>query len=159
MTIRNNVTRLLDTNNISYTPHPLLGEKLSALEASEYIGVPPEQVYKTIVAVRTERGKPILGVVSAIAQVDLKILVKIVREKKVKLSSLDQAEKLTGLQSGGISPLALIHKGFDVVLDETALIHKVIYISGGQRELNISLSPHDLVKVTLAKVGDISNFL
>jgi Cys-tRNA(Pro)/Cys-tRNA(Cys) deacylase len=159
MTIRNNVTRMLDTNKIRYTSHSLPGQKLSALEAAEYIGVPPEQVHKTIVAVRTEQGKPILGVVSAIAQVDLKALAKVVGEKKVKLASLDQAEKLTGLQSGGISPLALIQKGFQVVLDETALIYKVIYISGGQRDLNISLSPQDLVTITHAKTGHISNFL
>ncbi|MBK8821174.1 MAG: hypothetical protein IPN58_00835 [Anaerolineales bacterium] len=62
-----------------------------------------------------------------------------------------EAEQLTGLQAGGISPLALIHKGFQVVIDSAARRFEKIYISGGQRGLDIQLRVEDLVKLVNAK--------
>ena len=67
-----------------------------------------------------------------------------------------EAEELTGLQAGGISPLALINKGFQVVVDSASQNFEEIYISGGQRGLNIQLHVADLVKLTNARVGGIS---
>jgi Cys-tRNA(Pro)/Cys-tRNA(Cys) deacylase len=63
---------------------------------------------------------------------------------------------MTGLQVGGISPLALINRGFQVVLDTSAQNHTHIYISGGQRGLDISLSPQDIISLTNAKIANIS---
>jgi Cys-tRNA(Pro)/Cys-tRNA(Cys) deacylase len=67
-----------------------------------------------------------------------------------------EAEKLTGLQAGGISPLALINKGFQVVLDQPAMERDEIHVSGGQRGLNISLPVEALVRLTNAQIGRIS---
>ena len=71
-------------------------------------------------------------------------------EKKVYLPTEREAEQLTGLQAGGISPLALINKGFQVVLDSSAQNYPEIHVSGGQRGLNIKLAVADLAKLTNA---------
>ncbi|HEX2981810.1 MAG TPA: YbaK/EbsC family protein, partial [Anaerolineaceae bacterium] len=68
-----------------------------------------------------------------------------------------EAEQLTGLQAGGISPLALINKGFQVVIDQTASAHAQIHISGGQRGLNLRLAPGDLATLTNARFAAISH--
>ena len=154
-TIRNNVTRLLDQRRIKYTAYELPVEKLGAEETALFLGVPPEVVYKTIVVVRTGGGKPILAVVPGCAGVDLKALARAVGEKKLKLTTQRDAEKLTGLQVGGISPLALINRGFQVVLDQSARGYAEIHVSGGQRGLNIRLPVADLVKLTQTHLANI----
>jgi Cys-tRNA(Pro)/Cys-tRNA(Cys) deacylase len=152
----NNITRLLDSRKIPYTAFELPNEKLGAIEAAQYMGVAPELVYKTIVVTREGRGKPILALVPGPKEVDLKALAKALGEKKVLLPSEREAERLTGLQAGGISPLALLQRGFQVVLDESALTHAEIYISGGQRGSNIRLPVEALITLTNARVALIS---
>jgi Cys-tRNA(Pro)/Cys-tRNA(Cys) deacylase len=129
--------------------------KSSALETARLLGVPPEQVFKTIVILREGKGKPILAVVPGSFEVNLKKLAKAVGEKKLALPTEREAEQLTGLQAGGISPLALLNKGFQVVLDELAGLFDEIHISGGQRGLNIRLNVSALVELTRALVADI----
>ncbi len=158
MPVRNNVTRFLDARNIKYIAHELPAEKLGALEAAQYIGAPAEQVFKTIVTIR-EKKKPVLAVVSGSCVVDLKLLAAFLGEKKMSLPTEREAEALTGLQAGGISPLALINKGFQVVIDSDAQAREQIYISGGQRGLNIQLPVADLIQLTNARVGKISKLL
>jgi Cys-tRNA(Pro)/Cys-tRNA(Cys) deacylase len=86
----------------------------------------------------------------------LKKLDKAVGEKKVYLTTQKEAEGLTKLQAGGISPLALINRGFQAVIDQSAQGHGEIHISGGQRGLNIRLPVQDLVKLTRARLAEIS---
>jgi len=157
MTMVNNVTRFLDSRKVTYQTHELPPEKLGAIEAAEILGVSPDRVYKTIVAIRTIPGKPILAVIPGNTELDLKLLAIVAGEKKIRLASHQQAEDLTKLQTGGISPLSLINKGFQVFVDRQALDYPTIYISGGQRGLNIQLSPNDLVKLTSARVETISH--
>lgn len=155
MTVINNVTRFLDSRKVKYAAHELPAEKLGAVEAAQQMGVPPEQVFKTIVILR-EKKKPTLAVVPGSRVVDLKLLAGFLGEKKVNLPTEREAEQLTGLQAGGISPLALINKGFQVVIDSTAQGYEQIYISGGQRGLDIQLRPDDLAKLVNARFGNIS---
>jgi len=154
--IRNNVTRLLDSRKINYTPYELPVEKIGAVEAARLLNVAPGLVYKTIVVMRDGKGKPILAVIPGDHSVDLKTLARVVNEKKLLLPSEREAEKITGLQAGGISPLALINRGFQVILDDSALSQAEIYISGGQRGLNIRLPVKDLVALTNARLASIS---
>jgi Cys-tRNA(Pro)/Cys-tRNA(Cys) deacylase len=151
----NNVTRLLEARKIPFTAYELPEEKLGALETARLIGVPAEQVFKTIVVTREAKGKPLLAVVPGANEVDLKALARAVGEKKVFLPTEREAESLTGLQAGGISPLALINKGFQVVLDESAMAYPEIHISGGQRGLNIRLPVSDLVGLVNARLANI----
>ena len=155
MTITNNVTRFLDSRKVKYTAHELPPEKLGAVEAADFMSVPHGQVFKTIVT-RREKGKPVLVVVPGPRVVDLKLLAAFLGEKKMFLPTEREAEQLTGLQAGGISPLALINKGFHVVLDSAAQTFEQIYISGGQRGMDIQLGVEDLVKLVNAKVGAVS---
>lgn len=157
MTKVNNVTRFLDSQQISYTAFVLPVEKLSAVEAAQFLKVPEKIVFKTIVILREVKGKPILALVPGSKEVDLKALAKVVDEKKVKAASQREAEQLTGLLTGGISPLALINRGFQVVIDQSALEYEWIYISGGQRGLNIRLVSQDLIELTKAQVAAISH--
>jgi Cys-tRNA(Pro)/Cys-tRNA(Cys) deacylase len=97
-----------------------------------------------------------LAVIPGPNNVDLKLLAAALGEKKVHLPTERQAEQLTGLQAGGISPLALINKGFQVVIDSAAQSYDEIHISGGQRGLNIKLRVADLIKLTNARLASIS---
>ncbi len=151
----NNVTRLLDQRKISYTACELPPEKLGAEEAARILGINISSVYKTIVVKREGKGKTILAIVPGDREVDLKLLAAAVGEKKVFLPTEREAESLTGLQAGGISPLALINKGFQVVLDESAHELKDVYISGGQRGLNIRLSPAAILNLTGGKYARV----
>ena len=156
MSFTNNVTRLLDARKIPYEAHVFPPEKLGALEVAQLMGVPPGQVFKTIVITRDKPRKPLLAVVPGPSVVDLKLLAAFLGEKKVYLPTEREAEQLTGLQAGGISPLALINKGFQVVIHSAAQSYERIYISGGQRGLDIHLRVDDLMKLTNAKMGNVS---
>lgn len=155
MVIKNNVTRLLDSRKVAYKTFSLPPEKRGAVETARLLDVLPELVFKTIVVVRTS-GKPILALVPGSYTADLKAVAKALGEKKVSLPTQAEAEKLTALQAGGISPLALLNKGFTVLLDLSARKHEHVHISGGQRGLNIRLRVDDLVKLTKAHVVQIS---
>ncbi|MCP4142071.1 MAG: Cys-tRNA(Pro) deacylase [Chloroflexi bacterium] len=154
--MKNNITRLLDSRKITYTAFELSAEKRGAIETARLLNISVDLVYKTIVLTR-KKGRSILVVIPAAHEVNLKKVAKIVGEKKVFLPTQNDAEKLTGLQAGGISPLALINKGFVVILNASVREHENIHISGGQRGLNIRLGVDDLIKLTQAKVGDVSN--
>ncbi len=156
MPVRNNVTRLLDAQKIPYETVQLdTSEKLSAVEVAARMGVPAEQVFKTIVIIREGRGKPILAVIPGPLEVDLKAVAEAVGEKKVSLPTQRGAESLTGLQAGGISALALINQGFEVLLDEFAEAFEEIYVSGGQRGLDVRLAVADFIRLTGAKLAGI----
>lgn len=153
--VKNNITRLLDSRKIAYTAFELPAEKLGALETARLLNVPPEQVFKTIVVAREGKGKPILAIIPGTAEVDLKALARCVNEKKLCLPTEREAEKLTGLQAGGISPLALINRGFQMILDSSAENYSGIHISGGQRGLNIHLSIRSLLELIQPMLADI----
>ena len=158
MPIINNVTRLLDSRKIPYTAFELPSEKLGALETARLLDVEPATVYKTIVVTREKSSgkKPLLVVIPGPNQVDLKALAAFLGEKKVYLPTEREAEALTGLQAGGISPLALLNKGFQVLLDASVREQTEIHISGGQRGLNIRLPVKALIRLTNARLAEIS---
>jgi Cys-tRNA(Pro)/Cys-tRNA(Cys) deacylase len=152
----NNVTRMLDAKKVPYQAFELPAEKLGAMTTARILGVPPEQVYKSIVILKEKSGKAILAVIPGPNEVDTKALAAALGEKKVHVSTQREAEQLTGLQTGGISPLALINRGFQVFLDQAATGFHEIHISGGQRGLNLRLKVTDLVKLTHARLAVIS---
>jgi Cys-tRNA(Pro)/Cys-tRNA(Cys) deacylase len=152
---KNNVIRLLNASKIDFEIFFLPGEKYSAAETAQFLNLDACQVYKTIVINRTRPGKPILAVVPGPDEVDIKKLARLVKEKKLKPATQKEAEAITGLLSGGISPLALINKGFQVVIDSTAVERSPIHISGGERGSNIKINTRDLIQLTGATTGDI----
>ncbi len=155
MTIANNVTRLLDSRRIKYTAFELPAEKLGAIETAKRLNVPVQMVFKTIVAARDKPGKPILAVIPGDCELDLKALASYLGEKKMRLPTQKEAEQMTGLLAGGISPLALINKGFQVVIDNSAQNFDMIHVSGGQRGLNLRLPVQALADLTRARFAEI----
>ena len=154
--LTNNVTRLLDSRKIKYEVFNLPREKLAAEQVARLMNAAPEIVFKSIVITRRGPGKPILAVVPGNQDVDLKKLAEIVGEKKVSPATQKEAENLTKLQTGGISPLALINRGFEILIHKSILDEDLIHISGGERGLNIRMTSGDLVKLVQARVADIS---
>jgi Cys-tRNA(Pro)/Cys-tRNA(Cys) deacylase len=157
MAPKNNVTRLLDAKGIEYTAFETPPEKLGALETAAFLNIPVERVYKTIVVTRIGTGRPILALVPGDREVDLKRLAAALGEKKLSLPTEREAERLTGLRAGGISPLALLNRGFQVVIDETALALPEIHVSGGQRGVNIRLPVAALSELTHARHAAITS--
>jgi Cys-tRNA(Pro)/Cys-tRNA(Cys) deacylase len=154
----NNITRMLDAKKIPYQSFELPQEKISALDTAELLQVAPELIYKSIVMTRSIPGsKPILAVIPANHQVDPSALAIYLKEKKVKPTSQAEAEKLTGLTAGGISPLALINKGFLILLAEQAATLEAIHVSGGELGLNLRINVKDLIKLTKARIAAISS--
>ncbi len=131
-----------------------------AAEIAAYKGLPPGQVCKTLVVqppAGEPRAKPMLVMVPADRQLDLKKLAKGVGAKKLKMATHAEAEALTGLQVGGISPLVLVNKGFAIYLDVAARPFPHIYVSAAQKGLNLKVAVKDLLKVTGARWIDASS--
>ena len=157
MTASNNVTRMLEARKVNFEAFEIPAEKLSALEVAELLKVDPFSVFKTIVVIRSKPGKPILAIVPGPLEVDLKKLADTVDEKKVFIPTMKEAEELTGLLAGGISALALINKGFQVLIDKSASEMESVLVSAGQRGLQVRLAPGDLAKLVNARFADIAS--
>ena len=156
MAIVNNVTRMLDSRKIKYASYELPPEKLGAQETAGLLGVDASIVFKTIVITREKPKKPLLVVLPGTRIVDLKLVAIAAGEKKATLPTEREAEAITGLQAGGISPLALINKGFMVVIDVSAQDFTEIHISGGLRGFNIKLGVDDLSELTKARFAAVT---
>jgi len=150
--------RLLESRKIPYIAktYDASGEFHSAAEAAQLLGAPVESVYKTLVVLREppKSGKPLLVMIAAHREVDLKLLAQSLGapKQKLRMATQREAESLTGLQVGGISALALLNRGFEIVLDEPARALDQIHISAGQRGVDLQLAVNDLVAVTNARV-------
>lgn len=128
----------------------------AAEEAAALLGVPPERVYKTLVALREGQpnARPIIVMVRALDQLDLKALARALGEKKLRMATMREAERLTGMQAGGISALALRRPVFDVCIDESARGAGRIHVSAGKRGVDLELAVEDLVRLTSARYVD-----
>ena len=150
---KTNAMRALEQRKIPYEAI-VYGEPTefhTATEVAEILGQPVDAVYKTIVVLR-DKGKPLLVMVAADREVDLRLLAKAIGEKRLRVATLKEAESLTGLQVGGISALALLNKGFEPLLDASARDQPTLYVSAGRRGMQIKLATGDLIKVTGAKL-------
>jgi len=146
-----NSMRILDQQNISFTVHEFPDTIHSATGVADTVGRPYEMVYKTLV-VLPNKGKLILVIIAADRELDLKKAAQATGHKKVQMAPHKEAERLTGLKTGGISALALLHKNFPVYLDRPALEQEHILVSAGQRGVNLELPVQDLIRITNANV-------
>lgn len=145
-----NSMRLLDQKKIDYTVREFPDTIHSADGVADYFGLPHHVVYKTLV-VLPAKGKPLLVMVAGSRELNLKQLARAVGEKKVQMAAKKDAERLTGLQTGGISALALMHKNFKVFIDRPALQLDTVLVSAGKRGVNLELAVSDLMNVTGAQ--------
>lgn len=143
---KTNAVRILEQLGIRFElreyevdPNDLAAETVAAK-----IGLPPEQVFKTLVA-RGDRNGVCLAVIPGNAMLDLKALAKATRDRKTDTVSLNEVLPLTGYVRGGVTALAC-KKDYPVYVDETAILWDVISISAGQRGIQILLAPDDYVR-------------
>jgi Cys-tRNA(Pro)/Cys-tRNA(Cys) deacylase len=155
--LTNNITRFLTRQSVQYAVHGLeTTEKKSAIEVAQILNKPPEVIFKTIVLTTGPTNKAILALVPANCQVNTKAVAQNLNEKKVTMTAQSEAERLTGLQAGGISPLALRNKPFRVIIDQTINSLDSVIISAGVRGWQIELLPVDLITLTRAIVAPIA---
>lgn len=149
--------RALDGKRIPYDVLTYPSDMRDAQEIAEILGLAPAAVFKTLVVMPPEAGKkPMLVMIPADTHLDLKKLAVVVGAKKLKMATHDDAEKLTGLQVGGISAVALLNKGFLVYIDATALNNPKICISAGKRGIQLRVATADIVKLTNARPVDVA---
>jgi Cys-tRNA(Pro)/Cys-tRNA(Cys) deacylase len=145
-----NSMRALEQHKVAYTVRAFPDTIHSADGVADYFGLSREMVYKTLV-VQPAQGKPILVLVAGYRELDLKKVAKALGQKKVQMATHKDAERWTGLQTGGISALALLHKHFAVYIDRPALALPRLLVSAGKRGVNLELAVADLLKITKAK--------
>ncbi len=148
--------KFLEGKKVRYQAFSYPSHLRDAVEVAQAVNFPPAQVFKTLVVPRPGPGKALLALVPAPRQLDLKKLAKAVGEKKLKMATQHEAEQLTGLQVGGISPLALLNRGFEVVMDASAGDLEQIVISAGERGQQIRMARVDFVQLTRARLADIA---
>ncbi|HRV94145.1 MAG TPA: aminoacyl-tRNA deacylase [Anaerolineae bacterium] len=155
MTEKLNSMRLLEQQKIKFTVREFPDTIHSADGVADHFGFPHDLVYKTLV-VLPPQGKPMLIMVAGSRELNLKKVAKATGHKKVQMASKKEAESLTGLQTGGISALALLHKNFTVYIDQPALELGHILVSAGKRGVNLELPVKDLMRVTKAKAVEVT---
>lgn len=146
----------LEAAGIAFELHPYEHDPRAAsfgVEAAEALGVPPAQVFKTLVV--DLDGSLAVGVVPVTGQLDLKALARALGGSKATMAQVPAAERATGYVTGGISPIGQ-KKRLPMVLDSSALDHAEVYVSGGRRGLDVALAPADLVRVTGASTAPIA---
>ena len=150
-TEKTNAARLLDREGIGYELREYAVDEndLSAPHVAEAIGMPPGQVFKTLVA-RGDRTGVLLACIPASAELDLKALAAAGGNKKVELVAVKEVLGLTGYIRGGVSPVGT-RKPYPVYLDETAILWDVISVSAGVRGCQMLLAPDDLARVVHAQ--------
>ena len=146
--IKTNAVRMVEQAKIPYVIHEYDVDTahLDALHAADGMGIPVEEVYKTIVLTGDRTGH-LVACIAAHKELDLKQVAKISGNKRIELLSLDQLEALTGYVRGGCSPIGM-KKKFPSFIEESAMHHKTIRISAGKRGLQMESAPKDLQKMT-----------
>ena len=153
---KTNAARLLDSLNITYElrAYEVDPEDLTAISVARKIGLPAEQVFKTLLA-HTNDGEHLFAVIPGDAELDLKKLAHAANAKKTELASLKEVEPLTGYIRGGVTVMAA-RKPFPAYADETIELHDLISISAGQRGLQILLAPADYLRAANATLADLT---
>ncbi len=152
---KTNAIRLLESRRIAYEALSYDAAIHSAVSVAEALDVPPELLYKTLVVLREEPGhRPLLVMIAGPDELDLRLLARSVGAKAVRMAPHREAERLTGLQVGGIGALALVNKPFEPCLERAALGHAWVLVNGGRRGLNLRVGVQDLIRLTSARVVD-----
>jgi len=153
---KTNAARLLDQLGIRYElrEYEVDPDDLAAETVAAKIGLPPQQVFKTLVATGDNTGVS-LAVVPGDAELDLKALAAASGNRKVQLVPVKDLQALTGYIRGGVTALAA-KKDYPVYVDETIELFDVISVSAGIRGLQILIAPSDYLKASKATVAPLA---
>lgn len=154
--MKTNAARLLEDQGVRFElrHYEFDPDDLSATKVADAIGLPAEQVFKTLL-VRGERNGPCFAVVPANCELDLKALARLAGDRKIEMVPLKEVQPMTGYIRGGVTVLGA-KKAFPVYIDETAILFDVIALSAGIRGTQIVLNPQDYIRVTAAVAGEIA---
>lgn len=154
--MKTNAARLLDSLGIAYTlrDYDVDPDDLSAESVAAKVGMPAEQVFKTLVA-KGDRTGVLMAVVPGNAELDLKALARLSGDRKVDTVPLKELQPLTGYIRGGVTALGG-KKDYPVFVDETLELFDAVAVSAGVRGTQIVLAPADYLRVTKGKPGPIS---
>jgi Cys-tRNA(Pro)/Cys-tRNA(Cys) deacylase len=161
--VKTNAARQLDSLGITYElrSYEVDPEDLTAISVARKIGLPPEQVFKTLLTqTNTSAGgnsslAHLFAVVPGDTELDLKKLAHAAGAKKVELASLKDVEPLTGYIRGGVTVMGA-KKPFPAYADETIELFDIISVSAGQRGLQLILSPADYLRAADAMLADLT---
>ena len=155
--MKTNAVRVLDNLAVKYEllSYPVDLDDLTATSTAQKLGLPADQVFKTLVVSGNRQGIA-LAVIPSGYQLDLKALAKLSGDRRTETVPLKQVQPLTGYIRGGVTALAC-KKPYPVFLDEWAIAHERIAVSAGTRGLMIWLKTEDYIMATSATVGQISD--
>jgi Cys-tRNA(Pro)/Cys-tRNA(Cys) deacylase len=156
LTGKTNAMRILESLGLSFEvrEYEVDLEDLSAESVAAKVGLPPEQVFKTLLA-RGDRNGLCFAVIPGNMELDPKALAKLSGDRRVEMAALKDVQPLTGYVRGGVTAMGA-KKDYPVFADETIEICDVISISAGRRGLQILMSPADYIRATNATVGPIA---
>jgi len=154
--MKTNASRLLDTLGIHYElrEYEVDPDHLSAEHVAQKVGMPAEQVFKTLVA-RGDRNGVCLAVVPANLELDPKALARLSGDRKTEVVPLKEVQPLTGYVRGGVTALAC-RKDYPVYVDETMQLFDQVAVSAGVRGTQILIAPDDYLRAVKGKAGPIS---
>ena len=154
--MKTNAVRQLDRLGIQYElrEYEVDDEHLDAGTVAEKIGLPPEQVFKTLAA-RGDRTGVLIAVVPGNAELDVKALARLTGDRRVELVPLKEVQPLTGYVRGGVTALGL-KRDYPVYADETIELFELISVSAGVRGTQILLAPSDYLRAVNATLGPIA---
>jgi len=154
--VKTNAVRMLETAGVRFElrTYEVDPDDLSAETVAGKIGMPPEQVFKTLVA-RGDRNGVCLAVVPGTAELDLKALAKMTGDRKTEVVPLKEVLPLTGYMRGGVTAIGG-RKDYPVYIDETAILFEEISVSAGVRGTEIVLKPEDFIRVAGAVEGPLA---
>ena len=153
---KTNAARLLDRLGIAYKlqPYVIDPDDLTAISVAKKIGMPAEQVFKTLLA-HTGPGEHVFAVIPGDAELNLKKLAHAAGAKKAELAALKEVEPLTGYIRGGVTVMAA-RRPFPAFADETIELFDEISVSAGMRGLQLVLSPADYLRASEAVLADLT---
>jgi Cys-tRNA(Pro)/Cys-tRNA(Cys) deacylase len=153
---KTNACRILDQLGIKYEirEYEVDPDDLAAESVAAKIGMPAEQVFKTL-AVRGDRNGVAVAVIPGNYELDFKALAQLTGDRKVEMVTLKEVQPLTGYIRGGVTALGM-KKDYPVFVDETMELWDMVSVSAGQRGTQIILAPADYLRATKAEVGEIS---
>ena len=117
------------------------------LHAAKALGEPPQRVLKTLMALVD--GQPVCVIVPSDHEVSMKRLASAFGGKSAQMMKPADAERMSGYRVGGISPFGQV-RNVKTAIEEQAIVHDFVYINGGQRGLQVRLSPHDAIRLLKA---------
>jgi Cys-tRNA(Pro)/Cys-tRNA(Cys) deacylase len=153
---KTNAARFLDSLKIDYKllEYEINESDLSAESVAKKVSLPPEQVFKTLVA-RGDKTGVLMACIPGNAELDLKAIATVSEDKKVEMVHVKEIQQLTGYIRGGVSPIGA-KRHYPIFLDESAMRFPFISISAGARGSQIFISPEDLIEaldIELCKIA------